>query len=89
MTARLQLIGQRFGRLTVVRLHAAARYTHWLCACDCGGQRVIVGRKLMSGETKSCGCLLREHYARTLPVKSKVSVEWRELAEVMRIGKAF
>jgi len=28
----------------------------WLCRCDCGTEKVVTGKDLVSGNTKSCGC---------------------------------
>lgn len=60
------LTGRRFGRL-VVRARApdhitASGYHHvmWLCDCDCGNEKIIRGKSLIAGYTKSCGCLQRE-----------------------------
>ena len=33
----------------------------WLCQCECGNQKVIGGRHLNSGATKSCGCEQNRH----------------------------
>lgn len=56
------LIGQRFGRLTV--LEVAGRTAHsqvkWLCRCDCGNETIVPGNNLTSGHTRSCGCLVKE-----------------------------
>lgn len=55
---RIDLTGQRFGRLTVIRYdHAEHDGAHWLCKCDCGTEKVIAGYLLRNGATKSCGCL--------------------------------
>ena len=57
---RLELSGQRFGRLTVLRLDRrrdAAGKSQWNCRCDCGTETTVKGRHLMSGHTVSCGCL--------------------------------
>lgn len=55
---RIDLTGQRFGRLTVIRYdHSEHDGTHWLCKCDCGNEKVAAGYSLRSGNTKSCGCL--------------------------------
>jgi hypothetical protein len=57
---RLELAGQRFGRLTVISLHperAGDGKSLWLCRCDCGTERVICGAFLRSGHSASCGCL--------------------------------
>lgn len=32
----------------------------WLCQCDCGKQKVVIGEDLKNGSTKSCGCLFKE-----------------------------
>jgi hypothetical protein len=53
---------QRFGRLTVLGagLRDSRRHPRWLCACDCGAQTLVYTHSLVSGNTKSCGCLLVE-----------------------------
>lgn len=42
------LLGQRFGRLTVTMfgLISPDRAAHWLCRCDCGNYRVIASRSM-------------------------------------------
>jgi hypothetical protein len=65
------LAGQRFGRLIVRRLlrrHAGKAL--WECECDCGGTAVVSGASLISGHTKSCGCLNVER-ARVLGERSR------------------
>lgn len=58
MARRIDLTGQRFGRLTVIRYdHSEHDGAHWLCKCDCGTEKVIAGYLLRNGATKSCGCL--------------------------------
>lgn len=64
----LDLIGQRFGRLTVVDRaedkidpKSGKHKTQWICNCDCGTTGYItIGAALTSGATRSCGCLHRE-----------------------------
>lgn len=58
----LELIGQRFGRLTVIERAGSTRQgvSLWLCNCDCGNQFVAHSQRLKAGQTKSCGCLNRE-----------------------------
>lgn len=59
------LTGQRFGRLTVTRLASPASYgPQWMCSCSCGGGLVTSARSLRAGDTRSCGCLRREHMQR-------------------------
>lgn len=56
------LVGERFGRLTVVeRLDSTERgHSMWLCRCDCGAEKSVLGTSLRKGATKSCGCLSKE-----------------------------
>jgi hypothetical protein len=62
-TKRPDLSNRKFGRLTVIRQSAPlltpSGYTkkRWACACECGGLAVVQTGKLLSGYTKSCGCL--------------------------------
>lgn len=58
---RLELSGQRFGRLHVVRfVGVRARRSWWLCRCECGAQPVVRGDRLTDSHqgTRSCGCLM-------------------------------
>ena len=59
MSKAIDLTGQRFGRLKVTRLIGKDKSQNriWECLCDCGNVTVVCGRNLMSGHTKSCGCL--------------------------------
>ena len=61
MMRRLDLTGQRIGRLTVVQ-PAPTRNgeTLWRCQCDCGVFKEIRTNALRSGQTRSCGCLCIE-----------------------------
>jgi len=57
----IDLSGERFGRLIVIRKHSTInRQPWWYCRCDCGVEKVIKGDALRSGKTRSCGCLHRE-----------------------------
>lgn len=62
MSKPMNLIGQKFGRLTVIKRADNDKYGHtqWLCQCECGNQKVIAGSSLKKGLTKSCGCLAKE-----------------------------
>jgi len=57
------MTGQRFGRLTVMKRLPNlpnARVTNWECLCDCGGSTNTQRPNLISGHTKSCGCIALE-----------------------------
>lgn len=60
--AKAELTGQRFGKLTVLRQTEKPQSSntdgiYWLCRCDCGQETVVLASNLVSGHTKSCGCL--------------------------------
>ena len=54
--------GQKFGRLTALyRLHNYHKNgTRWLCVCECGNLKEVNLRNLQNGNSKSCGCLIKE-----------------------------
>lgn len=58
----INLIGQRFGMLEVIKdaeqyiSSQGLKYTQWLCKCDCGNETIVTTHNLRSGNTKSCGC---------------------------------
>lgn len=53
------LVGQKFGLLTVVEKDFNRKGSYWFCKCDCGNPQLISVRdsNLKSGNSKSCGCL--------------------------------
>lgn len=56
------LTSQRFGRWAVIGYAGKNKHgeSTWHCRCDCGTTRVVRGRDLASGHSRSCGCLCRE-----------------------------
>jgi len=61
----IDLTGQKFGRLTVVRQSERKikdRKAMWECVCECGKSdtRIVIGRNLRNGNTSSCGCYRRD-----------------------------
>jgi hypothetical protein len=60
----LELTGQTFGRLTVLRPSERSRdkwgNTLWDCRCSCGTELMVRGKALTAGGSQSCGCLRLE-----------------------------
>ena len=58
-TRRSNLVGQKFNRLLVIADVGNNKWgsSLWLCKCDCGIEKVVIGDNLKRGCTKSCGCL--------------------------------
>lgn len=63
MKTALNIAGQRFGRLIAIEI--CGRNGHgqvlWECACDCGGIARTTASMLKRGNTKSCGCLVKDN----------------------------
>lgn len=57
----VDLVGQQFGRLTILRRaeNDTRGQAKWTCRCICGQEKVIRGKDLRDGKTQSCGCLQR------------------------------
>jgi len=59
----LDRTGERHGRLSVVQLvgkHQKSWGLLWECLCDCGNTTVVNSRELSAGDTKSCGCYMKD-----------------------------
>lgn len=62
----IDLTGQRFGKLVVLRMSEdyigtdGKKRFNWVCKCDCGNTIITRGYSLKSGHTQSCGCLKRD-----------------------------
>lgn len=59
MPKKIDLTGQRFGKLVVIKESSERKSGRvcWECQCDCGNTIVVKGLSLKNGDTKSCGCL--------------------------------
>ncbi len=61
MNVRRNLQGQRFGRLLAIERGPNQGYrVMWRCVCDCGTECLVDSPNLVSGNTRSCGCLRDE-----------------------------
>ena len=56
----IDLTGQSFGRLTVIKRaeNKKDKRTIWTCKCECGSILDVNAYSLKRGRTKSCGCIL-------------------------------
>ena len=63
MARKLNLQGERFGRLLVLeeaKDDVKRCQTGWVCLCDCGNRVIVLRGNLRSGGTQSCGCFAKE-----------------------------
>lgn len=61
MAKKIDLTGQKFGRLTVIKRNGSRNQKSlWECECECGNHTYVTADKLKSGKTRSCGCIAIE-----------------------------
>lgn len=62
MPAFVDITGKKFGKLAVVERsdnHISSggnSFVAWVCLCDCGNVKTIIGSRLKCGRAMSCGC---------------------------------
>ena len=63
---RRNLVGETFGRWTVLAFagygdrEQLSKNAMWSCVCECGTKRDVLGRNMIYGLTKACGCVSSE-----------------------------
>lgn len=57
-------IGDKFNRLTIIKLNHIDKNNHciWLCQCECGNKTFVSTSSLRNETIKSCGCFKRKGY---------------------------
>lgn len=63
MGKRQDLVGKKFGRLTVIEFSHLGKLlnSYWKVRCDCGEEKIVRGTNFTTGSTKSCGCFHLEN----------------------------
>ena len=89
MVAAIDLTGRRFDRLAVIRFAGHGKQGKqtvrlWECLCDCGAIKVASYSALTNGNTRSCGCLLREAITKHGGYKDQVYRVWHAMLERCR-----
>ncbi len=79
----IDLSGQRFGRLTVLRRSdtRTRRQVHWACECECGASKSVSGQALRSGATVSCGCFHRDNQTNHGMTHSSTYTTWESIIQ--------
>lgn len=65
MATPTDLTGNTYGRLLVLkpgvgRVYTSGERSSWVCQCKCGNFIDVLALSLVTGRTKSCGCLRSE-----------------------------
>jgi hypothetical protein len=66
--------GKRYGRWMVIG-RSRGSYEKWECRCDCGNEGIVTRTNLISGNSKSCGCLQKERASEGGMKNRRYSVE--------------
>lgn len=62
MSKRYDLVGRKFGRLTVIsKGDVVKQKTTWHCRCKCGNDVVTTTGRLNAGLVQSCGCMRKDN----------------------------
>ena len=71
------LVGWRFGRLTIIDRveNPENRQSKWLCRCDCGNTCEVFGTNLKSGSKVSCGKCEKEDMNKEQMRQTSVSLD--------------
>lgn len=75
---RIDIIGQRFGKLVVIASAEKSKWHQlkWSCKCDCGNEKKVFGNDLKRGRTLSCGCANKHGMSNTRLYKS-----WQQMLD--------
>jgi len=78
---KIDLTGQRFGRLVVISENTKKKKhdIYWWCQCDCGEITCAQGNNLKSGHKKSCGCLSMESRTKHNFYKTNTYSTWQAM----------
>ena len=73
--------GQVFGKLTVVEQAGRDKLKKvlWRCKCECGNDTVVISGSLVTGNTTSCGCFLKETITKHGGWKNASYNTWRAM----------
>lgn len=79
-----ELTGERFGKLTVLKNtnKRKRRYVIWKCKCDCGTEFETSSNNLLSGKTKSCGCLKKGNIIKMHSHNKKTKIDGIQVSSI-------
>ena len=61
MSRLIDITGKKYNMLKVISFYDIQdKKSRWLCECECGNKKILFGKDIKNGNTKSCGCLLHK-----------------------------
>jgi hypothetical protein len=88
VTRLVDIVGQRFGRLVVLRRAPTLTKPAYLVRCDCGTEKIIRGDHLRAGRVKACGAdMHRQQHGQTASyAKTAEYTAWSNMVARCRPG---
>ena len=79
------ITGNKYNRLTAIKLDHKTDREYWLFQCDCGNVKVINKTSVVTGRAKSCGCLRDEKVSKVNLIdgrkKNPLYPVWRSIIQ--------
>lgn len=75
MNSIIDMVGKKVGKLTVVSRVEFSVPTKWLCKCECGREREVLGSTLRKETITSCGCMNDRAKKETVAYKAWVRMK--------------
>ena len=71
-------IGNKYGKLTVIEEAGRDkdRRILWKCKCECGNEKITLGKSLRAGLVQSCGCLHSKGEAKINSILTELNIEF-------------
>ena len=71
--------GNRYGKLTVLKEYGRDSNGRvlWMCICDCGNEKIALGKSLRAGLCNSCGCLKSRGEEKTLQALKELGINFK------------
>lgn len=75
------IAGQRFGHLIAIKYVGSTKggRARWNCKCDCGKESIVLQSSLVTGNTTSCGCVLKAKITRHGMSNTKLYKVWQSM----------
>lgn len=84
------LIGTKINKLELLELFTRNSLPHFKARCECNNITIASAHKIVSGHTKSCGCLVKESMSKMASnpknVKSRYKYKWYFVKDGKRIN---
>lgn len=82
------LVGRKFHMLEVIDIEQHEAGIRWLCRCDCGKTKSILGTHLLRGLIRSCGCARAQMIsdAKLEDLTGQTFCRWTVLGQFQRVN---